>query len=129
MKTFTTLFALFSAAVVAASPTARSPLVINTRAFPQCGLHNPTHSSCSVGATECQPTLLSWSGGEPAYHLAVQSTTGSHVYLSGNTYVTSLTWVVNVPAGTVVSAQLKDSAGVIAYTASFTIAKGSCKLL
>jgi hypothetical protein len=86
--------------------------------------------SCSAGTTECQPALLSWSGGEPPYFLTVQSTKGSHVYLrDSDTSSTSFTWVVNVPAGTAVSAQLKDSTGVIANTASFKVAKGTCELL
>jgi hypothetical protein len=86
--------------------------------------------SCSAGTTECQPTLLSWSGGEPPYFLTVQSTKGSHVYIRDtDTSSTSFTWVVNVPAGTTVYAQLKDSTGVIANTASFKVAKGTCELL
>ncbi|KII85009.1 hypothetical protein PLICRDRAFT_178774 [Plicaturopsis crispa FD-325 SS-3] len=100
-----------------------------------------------ASAVECQPTLLSWSGGTPPYFLRYASAVMCHLQptyifipfsvLPGNSPSspalqdlgtqtgTSFTWSTNITADTSVGLTLKDSTGAIAQSAAFTIQAGS----
>ena len=77
---------------------------------------------------ECQPLELSWSGGAPPYLLSV-SPAGSPDSPPLLTFPiqtgTSLTWNVNIAAGTPVSLTLRDSDGTTSQSAIFTILSGT----
>ncbi|KAK2460346.1 hypothetical protein APHAL10511_007735 [Amanita phalloides] len=81
-----------------------------------------------TNAVVCQPLLLAWQGGTRPYFLVVLSgndPTGQALEDLGQQNGTSLTWLVNQPAGTALGLTLRDSTGLVAQTASFTVNPGS----
>ncbi|KAF7364512.1 Secreted protein [Mycena venus] len=54
---------------------------------------------------ECQPVVFSWSGALPPYDMGVL---GTRIKTLPATNATSLTWVVDFPAGTVVRAAVRS---------------------
>jgi len=76
----------------------------------------------------CQPILLTWSGGTPPYFLSVlpgsQPNAAALVDL-GQQSGTSFTWTVNIAAGTSIGLNLRDSSGLVAQSAPFTINSGT----
>jgi hypothetical protein len=76
----------------------------------------------------CEPVLLSWSGGTPPYSLSVlpgSSPTGAALEDLGTQNGTSFTWDVNIAAGTQIGLTLRDSTGLIAQTAPFSVNSGA----
>ncbi|KII91076.1 hypothetical protein PLICRDRAFT_174401 [Plicaturopsis crispa FD-325 SS-3] len=108
----------FLASSVIAAPAAGASLTINTPS----------------SAVECQPTLLSWTGGTAPYFLVLishyhvdrgNSPSSAPLEDLGEQKGTSYTWKTDVASGTSVGLTLKDSTGAIAQTAAFTIQQGS----
>ncbi|KAI0645343.1 hypothetical protein C8Q79DRAFT_1011422 [Trametes meyenii] len=115
------------------SSFAADPLTINTPAV----------------AKQCEPTLVTWQGGIPAYQLEyVESPTGGlhpqhkengvadplfYSVISGGHLIglflhinaTSFLWPTNVTAGTTVVLEVIDSNVAVAQTAPFVIQPGS----
>ncbi|KAJ7289515.1 hypothetical protein C8J57DRAFT_1277894 [Mycena rebaudengoi] len=54
---------------------------------------------------ECEPVVFSWSGGMPPYQVALL---GTKLELLPSTNNTSITWVVDFPAGIVLRAAVRD---------------------
>ncbi|KAJ7104147.1 hypothetical protein B0H15DRAFT_808756 [Mycena belliarum] len=98
----------FLAAAVSAQPTINTPTVSNA-------------------AAECQPFLLSWSGGTPPWFVTIQTNPigTSAVADFGQTSATSATWIVNATVGSSLLFQIKDSTGASASSAPFQVVTGS----
>jgi hypothetical protein len=79
-------------------------------------------------AVECEPTLLTWSGGTPPYFLSVTpgaTPDGTALEDLGQQNGTSFSWNTNIAAGTSVDLTLRDNTGAIAQSAPFTIQAGA----
>ncbi|KAF5381958.1 hypothetical protein D9615_004358 [Tricholomella constricta] len=89
----------------------------------------------------CQPLLLTWSGGTPPYFLVrisaqffhTKSNTCGFIIIEpnapslhdfGQVEGNSLTWTVNIAAGTSIGLTLRDSTGTTAQSAPFNINAG-----
>ncbi|KIJ62814.1 hypothetical protein HYDPIDRAFT_176263 [Hydnomerulius pinastri MD-312] len=73
---------------------------------------------------ECQPTLLSWSGGTGDI-LPGSTPTAAALENLGQQNSTSVTWTCNIAAGVSIGLTLRDSTGTVAQSAPFTINPGS----
>jgi len=78
--------------------------------------------------TECQPVLISWSGGTAPYFVAVipggqPSASALENFPEQNG--TSTTWTVDLAAGTSVAFKVTDGTGEINYSQAVTIVPGS----
>ncbi|KAI6025720.1 hypothetical protein F5J12DRAFT_809975 [Pisolithus orientalis] len=107
MKSTFAAVALFVAAALA-----QSTLTINTPA----------------NVVECEPTLITWSGGTPPYFLSIlpgATPNGAALENLGQQNSTSVTWVANIAAGTSIGLTLRDNTGQVAQSAPFTINSGS----
>ncbi|OJA12420.1 hypothetical protein AZE42_03389 [Rhizopogon vesiculosus] len=88
-----------------------------------------------ANVVECQPTLLSWSGGTAPYFLVGNfltrfilpggSPTSASLENLGQQNSTSVTWICNIASGTSLGLTLVDSTGLTAQTAPFTVNPGS----
>jgi hypothetical protein len=76
--------------------------------------------------SECEPALISWTGGQPPYFLSVypQSDPSTTVENLGELNSTSFTWIVNVASGQSVGFNLLDSTGAEKQTAAVPIQAG-----
>ncbi|TFK40370.1 hypothetical protein BDQ12DRAFT_772610 [Crucibulum laeve] len=76
-----------------------------------------------IGAVVCQPLLISWIGGTGPYFLSIlpgnQPGAAALVDL-GRQDGNSVTWTVNVAAGTSLGLTIRDSSGATAQSAAFT---------
>ncbi|KAG1747242.1 uncharacterized protein EDB91DRAFT_1117147 [Suillus paluster] len=76
---------------------------------------------------ECEPTLISWSGGTAPYFLSIlpgATPNGAALENLGQQNSTSVTWTCNIATGTSLGLTLRDSAGLVAQTAPFTVNPG-----
>ncbi|OAX39553.1 hypothetical protein K503DRAFT_716207, partial [Rhizopogon vinicolor AM-OR11-026] len=87
-------------------------------AFAQLTINTPAN------VVECQPTLLSWSGGTGDI-LPGGSPTSASLENLGQQNSTSVTWICNIASGTSIGLTLVDSTGLTAQTAPFTVNPGS----
>ncbi|KAI5115682.1 hypothetical protein M0805_004923 [Coniferiporia weirii] len=109
MKSFALLTAL--ATIVA---TAAASMTINTP---------PSIVQCAL-----EPALLSWSGGAPPYFVTVipgGQTGGTPLKSFDQTSDTSITWDVDVAAGTSITLALRDSTGAQEFSDAVTISGSS----
>ncbi|KIM62692.1 hypothetical protein SCLCIDRAFT_9019 [Scleroderma citrinum Foug A] len=77
---------------------------------------------------QCEPTLISWSGGTGPYFLSIlpgASPTGSALENLGQQNSTSVTWTCNFPSGSSLGLTLRDSTGAVAQSAPFTVNPGT----
>ncbi|KAJ7682075.1 hypothetical protein DFH06DRAFT_1160147 [Mycena polygramma] len=72
---------------------------------------------------ECQPTLITWSGGTRTVNDANDQAT--ILVNFGTLSNTSLTWTINQPAGTNCQLFIKDSTGAPQNSAPFVVSAGS----
>ncbi|KAK7454660.1 hypothetical protein VKT23_011413 [Stygiomarasmius scandens] len=80
------------------------------------------------GVVQCQPSLLSWSDGTAPYFLSILP--GGQVSATAlksfdSTNATSITWTVDIAAGTSITLQIRDSTGTVAYSDVVTIQSSS----
>ncbi|WOO76746.1 uncharacterized protein LOC62_01G000368 [Vanrija pseudolonga] len=78
--------------------------------------------------TQCQPTRFTWHGGAPPYFVRIipDGTISSTLEtLLQDTTETSLTWIADQPADTVINLAVKDSTGLENYSSKLTVQKGS----
>ncbi|KAG1842017.1 hypothetical protein DFJ58DRAFT_807074 [Suillus subalutaceus] len=81
-----------------------------------------------ANVVECQPTLLAWSGGTAPYYLSIlpgASPNGVALENLGQQNSTSVTWICNIASGTSLGLTLRDSTGLTAQSAPFTVNPGS----
>ncbi|KIR67303.1 hypothetical protein I312_102649 [Cryptococcus bacillisporus CA1280] len=84
--------------------------------------------STPASLIQCQPVLLSWSGGTAPYYLAIipgGQASAAALKDFGEQSSTSLTWTVDTASGTSVSVKVTDSTGAINYSSPVTIQAGS----
>ncbi|ADV20257.1 hypothetical protein I315_01587 [Cryptococcus gattii Ru294] len=84
--------------------------------------------SSPASLIQCQPVLLSWSGGTAPYYLAIipgGQASAAALKDFGEQSGTSLTWTVDTASGTSVSVKVTDSTGAINYSSPVTIQAGS----
>ncbi|KAK7047748.1 hypothetical protein VNI00_006076 [Paramarasmius palmivorus] len=74
---------------------------------------------------ECQPALLTWTGGAAPYFLDGNNPSGEPLKRFPETSDTSLTWTVDLSAGTSVGLLLRDSSGAVSQSAAVSIQAGS----
>ncbi|EIN04875.1 hypothetical protein PUNSTDRAFT_107721 [Punctularia strigosozonata HHB-11173 SS5] len=77
-----------------------------------------------TSAVQCQPVLLSWQGGAPPYFLSVLpggQPSAAALEDLGEQTGTSLTWTVDIAAGTSLGLTLRDSTGALAQSGQFTV--------
>jgi len=76
------------------------------------------------GVVQCQPILLTWSGGTPPYYLSLIPA-GQVTAPALETFPvqngTQLTWTVDQASGSTFNIELKDSTGTIAYSDIVTV--------
>ncbi|WRT66315.1 uncharacterized protein IL334_003270 [Kwoniella shivajii] len=76
----------------------------------------------------CQPALLSWTGGQSPYYLAVipgGEPSAAALQDLGEQTGNSLTWTVNIASGTSITLKVTDSTGTVNYNQAVTIQAGS----
>ncbi|GAA5887229.1 hypothetical protein JCM6882_002456 [Rhodosporidiobolus microsporus] len=78
---------------------------------------------------ECQPYLVTWSGGSAPYYIRVLpggQLSGQTLTTIGDfpTSATSSSWTVNIAAGTSITLTITDSTGVTAASAPVTVGQG-----
>ncbi|KAJ1307830.1 hypothetical protein OPQ81_001912 [Rhizoctonia solani] len=76
---------------------------------------------------QCQPALISWTASNsPVFLSLIPGGQPGAAPLKdfGKQSGTSMTWVVDIPAGTSITCQLRDALGVVAYSAPVTIQSG-----
>ncbi|KAI6165809.1 hypothetical protein EDD17DRAFT_1553388 [Pisolithus thermaeus] len=77
---------------------------------------------------ECEPTLITWTGGTPPYYLSIlpgADPTGTAIESLGQQNSTSVTWVCNIASGTSLGLTLRDNTGATVQSAPFTVNPGS----
>ncbi|KAJ7240828.1 hypothetical protein B0H12DRAFT_1134192 [Mycena haematopus] len=77
-------------------------------------------------ALTCEPVLLQWQGGKTPWKLSIVAADQSLIENLGTFTETAFPWTVDVPAGTVVAAQVTDSTGAVVTGKSFTVQPGTC---
>ncbi|KAI6154845.1 hypothetical protein BKA82DRAFT_4072159 [Pisolithus tinctorius] len=100
------------AALVASAPAVLAQLTINTPA----------------NVVECEPTQLTWSGGQTPYYLSLVPAgqpSATPLMQFPNQNGTSYTWMVDLQAGTNFNIALKDGTGATAYSDIITVQAGS----
>lgn len=82
-----------------------------------------------LGVVVCQPVPIHWSGGTGPYRLSVIP--GGQVNAAPlkdfgvlGAQISVYTWLVDIPAGTLITLKLADSSGQISYSVPFTPAAG-----
>jgi len=107
------LLYITSAALFVARVSTQSTLTINTPAV----------------ATECEPLLITWSGGTGPYFLTVHpgaSPSAAALITFGTVNGTSFTWsAVNEQANTSLDLAVSDSTGATSQSAPFTVQAGT----
>jgi len=81
-----------------------------------------------ASAVQCQPLLLTWTGGQAPYFLSILpggQPSATPIIDFGQQNSTSITWLVNIPSGTSVGLTLRDSTGALAQSAPFNILPSS----
>ncbi|KAH8104257.1 hypothetical protein DFH11DRAFT_163642 [Phellopilus nigrolimitatus] len=81
-----------------------------------------------TNVVQCEPALLTWQGGVSPYFLVVLpggELSATPLEDLGEKEGTSLSWLVNIAAGTSVGLKLSDSTGAVAQSAPFTIQSSS----
>lgn len=77
---------------------------------------------------QCQPIKITWNGGQPPYWVSALpggEPAGTPLKDWGQQSGTELTWTVDLPAGTSISMQVKDSNGAINYAQAVSVRAGS----
>ncbi|KAF6754457.1 hypothetical protein DFP72DRAFT_848265 [Ephemerocybe angulata] len=82
-----------------------------------------------ANAVVCQPLQITWSGGTPPYFLSIlpgNQPSAAAIRDFGTVTGTSFTWnPVNLPAGTLIGINLRDSTGTLAQSAAFPVNPGT----
>ncbi|KAK4689077.1 hypothetical protein P7C73_g1046, partial [Tremellales sp. Uapishka_1] len=123
------MFAKSLIALAALAQVALGQLTIQTPAsLIEVGQLLDLFSSSANPMHQCQPVLLSWSGGTGPYFVAVipgGQSSAAALKDFGHQTGTSLTWTVDIASGTSVTVKVTDSTGTINYDQAVTIQAGS----
>ncbi|KAH8924107.1 hypothetical protein BT69DRAFT_1280885, partial [Atractiella rhizophila] len=80
-------------------------------------------------AVECQPIAISFSGGTAPYYISVipggQPSAAALVQFPDQTAAGSITWTVNIAAGTAITFAIRDGDGSTNYSDQLTIQEGT----
>ncbi|KAJ7130191.1 hypothetical protein C8R44DRAFT_775028 [Mycena epipterygia] len=107
-------------------PTMYRWMVFLTFLFPMGTLAAFIVDGFTKPALTCEPLLIQWQGGKAPWTLRVlQSSDSALLENLGTLKVTSLTWNVDLAAGTSVLIQLQDSTGATATSKVLTVQAGS----
>ncbi|TEB34667.1 hypothetical protein FA13DRAFT_1729326 [Coprinellus micaceus] len=77
-----------------------------------------------TGVVTCQPILLTYGQGTPPYYLSILpggQVAGTPLHVWDPTNAESMTWIVDIPAGTAISLAVKDSTGAQAYSDTINV--------
>jgi len=79
-----------------------------------------------TGVAECEPLQFTWTTGTPPYFLSlIPGANQSPIKMFPQTNATSLTWIVDLQAGTTFTAALRDNTGTQVFSAAATIIAGT----
>lgn len=81
-----------------------------------------------TGVVECEPILISWTGGSPPYFLSLipaGQPSAAALKQFPEQQGTSYTWLVDLPAGTGFTTALKDSTGQLVFSGNQQVEGGS----
>jgi len=88
----------------------------------------PLQVNSLTGVIECDPILITWSGGTPPYFLTLipaGQPSAPAIKEFPTQQGTSYTWIVDLPAGTAFATQIKDSTGLPAFSGNQQVEAGS----
>ncbi|KAL7004189.1 hypothetical protein EMMF5_006257 [Cystobasidiomycetes sp. EMM_F5] len=109
----------------------KSVIALSLAAFVRAALAQTSAPIINTPAslTQCQPALLSFSGGQAPYFLAVlpagQTAATPLLNLPNQAAAGTYTWVVNLAAGTNLSLRITDNTGATNYAAPLVIMSSS----
>ncbi|KAI6039905.1 hypothetical protein EDC04DRAFT_2867889 [Pisolithus marmoratus] len=98
-------------------PTLAAVVLFVAGALAQFTINTPSN------VVECEPTLLTWTGGTRDI-LPGSTPNGTPLENLGQQNSTSVTWVCNIQAGTSIGLTLRDSTGAVVQSAPFTVVAG-----
>ncbi|KAI6037726.1 hypothetical protein EDC04DRAFT_2604618 [Pisolithus marmoratus] len=102
-------------------PTLAAVVLFVAGALAQFTINTPSN------VVECEPTLITWTGGTAPYFLSIlpgATPNGTPLENLGQQNSTSVTWTCNIQAGTSIGLTLRDSTGAVVQSAPFTIIAG-----
>ncbi|KAJ6513239.1 hypothetical protein C8R45DRAFT_962943, partial [Mycena sanguinolenta] len=94
----------------------------------QLTINTPTEGGTTAGAAECQPLLLTFSGGTPPYIITIDTSPQGTIHVAefDNVLGTAVAWpAVNASLGTQLLLSIRDSTGAAATSAVFPVTVGS----
>ncbi|WVQ67727.1 uncharacterized protein L199_005931 [Kwoniella botswanensis] len=106
----------------------KSTILLTLGALATSALGADLTISTPASLIQCQPALLSWTGGTAPYYLAVipgGEPSAAALQDLGEQQGNSLTWTVNIASGTSITLKVTDSTGVVNYNQAVTIQAGS----
>ncbi|KAJ7908246.1 hypothetical protein B0H13DRAFT_663108 [Mycena leptocephala] len=93
------------------------------------GIHGLTvNTPTASGLVVCQPISLTWTDGTAPYYLSIipgGNAAAPALKIFDPTNGTSLTWKVDIAAGTSITLEIKDSTGTMAYSDAVSIQSAS----
>ncbi|OCF60556.1 hypothetical protein L486_00191 [Kwoniella mangroviensis CBS 10435] len=106
----------------------KSTILLTLGALATSALGADLTISTPASLIQCQPALLSWTGGTAPYYLAVipgGEPSAAALQDLGEQQGNSLTWTVNIASGTSITLKVTDSTGVVNYNQAVTVQAGS----
>ncbi|VDC07662.1 unnamed protein product [Peniophora sp. CBMAI 1063] len=76
-----------------------------------------------VAAIQCEVYQIIWAGGTAPYEIHLEDGDGKNFIeeIASSTSGSSITWIVNQPAGSILSFAIQDAAGVVGSSSQFTV--------
>ncbi|KAK6910152.1 hypothetical protein I203_104183 [Kwoniella mangroviensis CBS 8507] len=106
----------------------KSTILLTLGALATSALGADLTISTPASLIQCQPALLSWTGGTAPYYLAVipgGEPSAAALQDLGEQQGNSLTWTVSIASGTSITLKVTDSTGVVNYNQAVTVQAGS----
>ncbi|KAM0751472.1 hypothetical protein T439DRAFT_355391 [Meredithblackwellia eburnea MCA 4105] len=105
-----------------------SLLSLATLALGQTAATTGATINTPTSLVECQPASLTWSGGSAPYWVSIvrgNSNGKDILFQFPSTQSTSVTWIVNMTAGTNVGLGIRDKSGTLNYSDAVTVQNGT----